>query len=428
MTVDCFLDRFCQRPLQTALVVRDHGLSYAELLMAIDAECFRQIPVGSVVALVGGFDLSTVASLFALWQRDCVVVPMLTLQPERIEIAQAQYVVEQGEVTFTGRAANHPLYDGKRTPRVVLFTSGSSGTPKAALHDVSRWFTKLERPGRAQRTLAFLSFDHIGGLNTLLYALANGGCVVCPTDRSPSTVWQTIARHEVELLPTTPTFLRLSLLDGPLPAVPSLKLVAYGSEPMPEGTLSAARAALPEVEFLQQYGMSELGVLRSRSKEDGSTWVRIGGPEFGVRIVDGLLEIKAETAMLGYLNAPSPFTEDGWLQTGDEAEQDGEFFRIKGRRSETINVGGEKVHPSEVEAHLEALSGVAQAIVRGEPHPLTGGIVVAAVSLTTDETIEAFRIRMRTELKGILPRYAVPQKVERLNHAIGERGKKLRAA
>ncbi len=428
MTIESLLDRFSRRPRADALVVDDETISYLELLDWIEEDTLREIPVGAVVALVGEFDLHTIASLFGLWRRDCVVVPMLALQDARLEIAQVEYIVSQGVVTPTGCQADLPLYRAVKSPRLVLFTSGSTGTPKAAVHDVSCWLKKLSRPGRPQRTLAFLSFDHIGGLNTLLYALANGGCVVAPEDRSPFSVWQAIARHGVELLPTTPTFLRLSVLDGSIAEVPSLRMIAYGSEPMPESTLAAAREALPSVEFLQQYGMSELGVLRSRSREDGSTWVRLGGPEFGVRVVDGMLEVRSETAMLGYLNAPSPFTEDGWLRTGDEAEQDGEYLRILGRRVETINVGGEKVHPAEIEARLEALFGVNHAVVRGEPNPLTGQIVVAAVSLSTDEPIEVFRARMRSELKGTLPRYAVPQKVECLSHAIGDRGKKLRAA
>lgn len=55
--------------------------------------------------------------------------------------------------------------------------------------------------------------------------------------------------------------------------------------------------------------------------------------------MDGILQIKAKSAMLGYLNAPSPFTEDGWFITGDRVEVDGEYIRIMGRDSETINMG-----------------------------------------------------------------------------------------
>jgi acyl-CoA synthetase (AMP-forming)/AMP-acid ligase II len=154
--------------------------------------------------------------------------------------------------------------------------------------------------------------------------------------------------------------------------------------------------------------------------------MRLGGPEFGVRVVDGLLEVKAETAMVGYLNAPSPFTEDGWLRTGDEAEEDRDWIRIRGRRSETINVGGEKVHPVEVEAVLESLPGVQHACVRGEPNPILGQAVVAAVALEGEETAEAFRRRMRPLVVGRLPRHAIPLRIERLESATNDRAKKIR--
>ena len=94
-------------------------------------------------------------------------------------------------------------------------------------------------------------------------------------------------------------------------------------------------------------------------------------------MVDGLLEIKAQSAMLGYLNAPSPFTEDGWFITGDAVEVDGEYFRILGRQSEMINVGGEKVYPAEVESVLQLMDGVEEVMVNGEENAITGQIVRA---------------------------------------------------
>ena len=89
--------------------------------------------------------------------------------------------------------------------------------------------------------------------------------------------------------------------------------------------------------------------MRSKSEKNDSLWVKIGGDGFKTRIMNNLLEIKANSAMLGYLNAPNPFTKDGWFITGDEVlEKDG-YIKILGRKSEIINVGGEKVYPQEVE-------------------------------------------------------------------------------
>ena len=425
MSPNAFLELLAGFGDAEALAYADTSYRYDEL---VDAVRSRKPLRARVVAISGPITFESVVLMLAAWREGSIVALLGPANAKRVSICQAEAVWQEGQLTWTGAQATHPLFDQlEGRAGIVLFTSGSSGEPKAVLHRVEPWLAKVSRPGRKQRTLGFLSFDHIGGLNTLLYALAHGGMIVVPPDRSPATVWQTILDHSVELLPTTPSFLRLAMLQGDVPPLPSLKLIAYGSEPMPEATLESARRAFPGVDFLQQYGMSELGVLRSRSRDASSTWVRMGGSEFDLRVADGLLEVRAETAMVGYLNAPSPFTVDGWLQTGDEAEVDGEWLRIRGRRNETINVGGEKVHPIEVEVALESLPGVLQAVVRGEPNAVMGQVVVAAVQLSDDEGLDAFRLRMRSALRQKLPRHAIPMKVEALaSTTTTERFKKVR--
>ena len=118
---------------------------------------------------------------------------------------------------------------------------------------------------------------------------------------------------------------------------------------MLESTLVRCQKLFPHVKLQQTYGLSEVGILRSKSKNSDSVWLKVGGDGFQTRIVNNMLQIKAYSAMLGYLNAPSPFTEEGWLETGDLVESDGDYIRILGRQSEIINVGGEKVYPVEVE-------------------------------------------------------------------------------
>jgi acyl-CoA synthetase (AMP-forming)/AMP-acid ligase II len=140
-----------------------------------------------------------------------------------------------------------------------------------------------------------------------------------------------------------------------------------------------------------------------------------------------MLQIRATSAMLGYLNAPSPFTDDGWFQTGDAVEVDGEYVRILGRRSELINVGGEKVYPAEVEGVLQLMEGVEDVTVIGERHPITGQIVTAKVKLSTRETAAEFRARMRSFCQARLPRFKIPQKVMLMSQTMhGERFKKMR--
>ena len=115
--------------------------------------------------------------------------------------------------------------------------------------------------------------------------------------------------------------------------------------------------------------------------------------------------------MLGYLNAPDPFTDDGWFKTGDAVEVDGEYIRFLGRKSERINVGGEKVYPAEVESILQLMDGVEDVAVNGEQHAITGQIVVAKVRLNTEESAGEFRKRMRNFCKHKLETFKVPHKV-----------------
>jgi acyl-CoA synthetase (AMP-forming)/AMP-acid ligase II len=167
--------------------------------------------------------------------------------------------------------------------------------------------------------------------------------------------------------------------------------------------------------------------MRSKSRSSDSLWVKLGGEGFETRVVDGMLEIKAQSAMVGYLNAPSPFTADGWFRTFDHVEVDGEYFRILGRRSELINVGGEKVFPAEVESVLATMPGVLDVAVVGEPHPITGNIVKATVRLAEPEKLSDFRKRVRLFCQGRLAEFKVPSKVVLTDVALHtDRYKKIR--
>ena len=178
---------------------------------------------------------------------------------------------------------------------------------------------------------------------------------------------------------------------------------------------------------MQTYGLIELGVLKSKSKSDDSLWVKLGGDGYELRVVDGLLEIKAESAMLGYLNAPSPFTEDGWFKTGDSVLVEGEYFKILGRKSELINVGGEKVYPTEIENVINEMDNVAEVMVYGERNPIIGKMIVAKVRLSAEEDKKAFIARLKDHCKARLESFKVPVKVLLDNEVqYGDRLKKTR--
>lgn len=445
MYIDFLLDLFQAHRDQEALVWQGKTYSYAWLLNAIhDWSKHLQsetVTPGTVVSLEMDFSPDSIALLLALVEHACVIVPLTASveakKPEFRDIAQIEVIIridDDDQVQFqkTAVRATHALYQRllqAQRPGLVLFSSGSTGKSKAAVHDFAPLLEKFKVPRHALRTLTFLLFDHIGGVNTLLYTLSNAGCVVTVQDRKPDAVCQAIERYRVQLLPTSPTFINLLLLSEAYKRydLSSLEMVTYGTEPMPESTLIRFYTLFPHIRLLQTYGLSELGILRSKSKSSDSLWVKVGGEGFETRIVDGMLEIKAQSAMLGYLNALSPFTEDGWFQTGDAVEVDGEYIRILGRRSEIINVGGEKVYPAEVEGVLQLMEGVEDVTVQAEKNAITGHMVQAKVKLNTAETLGEFRKRMQNFCQDKLPRFKIPQKILLVTESMhGERFKKIR--
>ncbi len=233
---------------------------------------------------------------------------------------------------------------------------------------------KYRRPGRPIVAIAFLMLDHFGGINTIFSILGGHGTVVTVGDRSVVTICRAIEQHRVEVLPTTPSFLNLLIRSDVLEQheLGSLRKITYGTEVMPQQTLDRVRAAFPGVVLQQTYGLSELGVLRSKSRDDGSLWVRIGGDGFQTKVVDGISWIRSDYAMVGYLNAPSGFDDDGWFNTQDLVEVDGDWLRILGRDSDLINVAGQKVYPAEVEQAILDLDNIRDVAVFGEPHALLG--------------------------------------------------------
>jgi len=430
MTISFLLDKFKTHAAAPALIWEDKEISFGDLLVLYD-QCVSFLDKvgfvdGQVTAVEADFAPRSVAMLLALIARNAVVVPLTpTIELKKAEYKQTAQVEcslrlrhdQTFDFELYTRKANHPLLlelKAMRHAGLVVFSSGTTGATKAALHDFVALLEKYKVQRKVRRMIGFLLFDHLGGLNTLFYSLSNAGTLVLLKERNPQTVVDAIARHRIEVLPTSPTFLNLILMSEAHKNADlrSLTLITYGTESMPESLLHRVRQAFPGADLQQTYGLTELGVLRSKSKSSDSLWVKLGGEEFATRVRDGLLEIKAKSVMLGYLNAPSPFTEDGWYMTGDRVEVDGEYLRILGRDSNIINVGGQKVYPAEITSALLDLPGVVEVVVAGEPNSIMGSIVKAFVKLSTTETPPEFRVRMRKHLqeKG-LASYKIPQKV-----------------
>lgn len=445
ISIDWFLERLAGSGEREALVWSDRSYTYAWLAAEVGAwrDRLRQAAVepGQVVALYGQYSPSLTALLLALWGNGNIAVPISSASPENqaqfAELAQAEVAVrfaadDSWDLQPTGRSADHELLltlRQRRSPGLVLFSSGSTGKSKGIVHDAAHLLAKFRQPRPPWRTVALLLVDHIGGVNTLLHTLANGGTLIVPAGRTPAAICEAIARHGANLLPASPTFLNLLLAaeaDRQYD-LSSLQLITYGTEVMPEAVLRRLRDRLPGVTLAQTYGLSEVGILRAKSRGSDSLWVKVGGEGVETKVVDGRLWVRTPSAMLGYLNAPSPFDPEGWFDTGDRVEVEGEYLRILGREADWINVGGLKVYPAEVESVLLELPGVLEATVYGERHPLTGQIVVARLRLAAPEEPAALKRRLRIHCRTRLEPYKIPVKVEITTEAgHTDRFKKLR--
>lgn len=430
MSSHWILERLASFGEKPAMIWHGRTLTYQALCESIDQQIDvlkdSGVGAGRVVAMSGDYSPRVCAFFFAAIANRNVLVPLTAATSgshdrfTRISEATAHAhfdAYDKIRLTLLSGKVAHPFLQeiaARRAAGLVLFTSGSTGDGKAVLLDLDKLLCKFNQQRQARRTLVFLQLDHIGGINTMLHVLSNGGTLVTARGRTVEAVCTMIDNQSVELLPTTPTFLRMMLIGDVASrySLQSLNMITYGTEPMPESTLAAARQAMPWVRFKQTYGLSELGILPSRSESTDSTWIRLGSEGFDTRVVDGLLWIKSPTAMLGYLNAPSPFMQDGWFNTNDAVEVRGDYLRILGRKSEFINVGGEKVHPAEVENVLLTMENVRDVTVFGCPSPITGQVVCARVTLERHEDAGDLKQRLRAYCKDRLQAHKIPARVE----------------
>jgi long-chain acyl-CoA synthetase len=405
-------------------------LKFAEIASQnhIDLSLVKQ---GDVVAIIGDFNPSSILTLLRLIDLGVVVVP-LTVETTHeheyfFESALVDVVIKNNFVTLLSNNKKHEFIEslrGRNHAGLVLFSTGTTGRPKAILHDLTLFLKRFETQRPTLRTINFLLFDHIGGINTLLHTLFNKGVVVAPEARTVDSVLDTCRKYAVELLPTTPTFLRLMLMSGSVPnKVPTcLKVITYGTERMDQPTLDDLCNLLPNVDFRQTFGMSELGIVRVKSKARDSLFMKVGGEGVQTKVVNNVLHIRSESRMLGYLNAPLPFDDEGWYDTKDVVDVKDGYYKVTGRISDVINVGGLKFMASEVERVALDFPNVSLVVATPNQNPITGQHVELSVQPSKDGVVDKDLLMLF--LKEKLPPHMVPKRIRVQAVNIGHRFKK----
>jgi acyl-CoA synthetase (AMP-forming)/AMP-acid ligase II len=350
---------------------------------------------GSVAVTPGEASFLSLAWLFGAASVGAIVAP---LRPERAADAEAwkKFVeigwrVRSGRIERVGEGTNSAAagaFLGELRKRshagLILATGGTTGDPKLVLHDLVELLATVPlREGRSWRTLPLMRFDHIGGLDMAWRALSGLQALVAPPPEIfPNLVAKTVEQHRVQVMPATPSFLNLLLLSEAhlFHDMSSLCIIPYGAEPMPAGLLERLKAAFPQVSFAQRFGTSETGALPVVETGSGLA-LRGDARGYSWEVTEGELWVRSPSRAIGYLDGSASGLEvSGWFRTGDLAERapDGSV-RILGRREEVINVGGEKVMPSEVEGVLLSHPLVADCRVGSEPSAVLGRVVTAEI-------------------------------------------------
>jgi long-chain acyl-CoA synthetase len=446
-SIQTIISRFNDMDQLPAVYWENNFISYNNLLSMIEKTRISlidyNIKQGSVCGFIGDYSPQICSLIFALMKIKAIIVPLsqeveLTKNEAFKTIAGVEFLISfdhQGNIVIQSieNSQKNKLIKNfirRNHPGLVVFTSGSTGEPKGILHDCEEVMYKFISKRDGWKTILFLLIDHFGGFNTLLSSFAYGGTAICIPDRKPETICQIIEKTKATLLPTTPTFINILIASRSYQKydLSSIKLITYGTEVMPESTLIKVKEIFPNAKIKQTYGLSELGVLRSKSESDNSVWVKVGGEGFETRIIDGYLWVRSHSNMVGYLNAPNPINKKGWMNTGDQVEVKGDYIRILGRKSEMINIGGQKVFPVEIETVLLEAENITEATVYGKDHPIMGKVLYANISLNKIENLTKLKDRLRKHCVEKLEKWKIPLKfkVTSGERQFNERYKKIR--
>jgi long-chain acyl-CoA synthetase len=300
---------------------------------------------------------------------------------------------------------------------LILFTSGTTGLPKpiaishGVVTDRLAYYTKPVDP-EADQVVDMMSAPifHIAGTLGLFISLHQGKQMVM-MPRFDAGQWLALVEgRRVTQTFVVPTMLRriLDHPDFPTTDLSSLRALSYGAAAAPVDLVRRAVAALPEVEFSNTFGQTEtLGAYAALTPDDhrrGDRFGSVGRPLPGVEvsIVDPATGEEVARGEVGEFRVRAKQnTTAEWLNTGDIGHQDDEgYLFLSGRISDTINRGGEKFGPVEVEEVLRTHPGVVDVGVVGVPDPelgeRVGAVVVADRPVSAEELVAYCTDRLAT--------------------------------
>ncbi|MFM8861392.1 MAG: class I adenylate-forming enzyme family protein [Acidimicrobiia bacterium] len=427
-----------------AIVFGDRQMSFAELDAAARRCAAAFLDMGATgVVYFGANDLAFPVAVFAAAFADLPFIPLnYRLGEEQlaplVEANRGAVMVSEGtdlpgadpamlvprerllDPTFRARGeVDLPPFVDPEEVAIVLYTSGTSGTPKAALlrhrHLTSYIIGTVEFAGAAEEQAALVTVPpyHIAGLANLLSNIYAGRRIVYLETFDAPTWLDAVRRHGVTQAMVVPTMLARVVhhLDGAPADTPSLRTLSYGGARMPLPVLEAALEAFEGTGFVNAYGLTEtsstIALLGPEDHDaafagDEVARVRLGsvgkvlpGIEVEVRDEDGTILPVGEPGLVflrgeqvsGEYQGGNAVDDAGWFPTKDRGwiDPDGYLF-IEGRADDTIIRGGENIAPAEIEDVLRRHPAIVDAAVVGVPDEEWGQQIAAVVVLGAGRT------------------------------------------
>ncbi|MBI5516274.1 MAG: AMP-binding protein [Deltaproteobacteria bacterium] len=429
-------------PEAPALVLAPEGSvwSFGALAEALGPVCGWLAGSVGPVALVADNTLEAALVLHALVALGTPVVPLhprLT-PPERDALVRdsgATLVLTAEALAARPWEGHGPRWSASSgplpgAPLGVLYTSGTSGRPKGAVLSRRAFVASARASGknlgwaRGDRWVLCLPLCHVGGLSVLTRCLLAGRAVVLHPRFDADAVLASL-REGGTLLSVVPTMLRALLGADHAGDLRRARAILVGGASCPEALLRECSAR--GVRALATYGLTEAcsqvtcedpseallpGARRSSGRPLPGVSLRVLGEDGqeAPRGVVGALEVRGPTLFSGYLHqAPRG---DGWFSTGDLGALDARGrLTVYARRTDLVVTGGENVYPLEVEAALEGLEGVREALVFGIPDEVYGQRVACALVLDGGEPDAVAEAGLWARLEARLARHKRPRSV-----------------
>jgi len=361
----------------------------------------------NVLAIKAEYTINYWVDFFALLYNKHVLFPYLEETPI---YPWLEGIYTNDNITYTQTKRNHELdlFLATMQPGIVLETSGTSGNKKIVLHSFDKITQKYIKLQRKFKTILVFSPEHISGIETMLSIIIPGGTVIIPTDQSINHVCNTIEEENVDLLACTPSFIRLAMVSGNIEKLKNIQILNLGGERTDEKLVYKLEEKLPNTELYQAFGTTETSNIRTHSLPR-SVFFKPGKEGEDYIIKEGILWLKKTPSIECFLQG-KPQIEKGWICTNDRVEQNQEgYINILGRIQDTINIGGEKVDPAEIENIIIQIKGILTVKVYGEHDNLMGKKLVADICVEEGETITKKEIR--DFCRNTLSNHKIPVKI-----------------